>query len=116
MGRVLTNATTLQVATESALGVQPTSGWKTVEPTTIGKYGPTLTKLTREPISENRQRRKGALTDLDSSVEFEADLTYDHFKMFIEGLMFATAKGNTIFNPTAVTATGYTVASGGALA
>lgn len=116
MGRVLTNTLTLQVATETTLGVQPTSGWKIVEPNSIGKYGPTLTKLTREPISKNRQRRKGALTDLDSSVEFECDLTYDHLKMFVEGLMFATAKGGTIFTPTAVTATGYTVASGGALA
>jgi hypothetical protein len=116
MGRVLTNATTLQVAAETTLGVQPTTGWRTVEPTTIGKYGPTLTKLTREPISKNRQRRKGALTDLDSTVEFEADLTFDHFKMFAEGLMFATAKGGTIYPVTAVTATGYTVASGGAIA
>jgi hypothetical protein len=116
MGRVLTNNTTLQVATESSLGVQPTSGWKTIEPTTIGKFGPTLTKLTREPISKNRQRRKGALTDLDSSVEFEADVTYDHMKMFLEGLLFSSFKGGTVFSPTAVTATGYTVASGGALA
>lgn len=113
MGRVLTNATTLQVAAESSLGTQPSSGWRTVEPTTIGKFGPTLTKLTREPISKNRQRRKGALTDLDSSVEFECDVTYDHLKMFVEGLMFATAKGGTILTVTAVTATGYTVASGG---
>lgn len=116
MGRVLTNATTLQVAGEASLGVQPTSGWKTVEPTTIGKYGPTLTKLTREPISKNRQRRKGALTDLDSTVEFEADLTYDHFKMFAPGLMFVQAKGATSYPVTSVTATGFTVASGGALA
>ena len=93
MGRVLTNTVTLQVAVESSLGVQPTTGWKTTEPTSIGKFGPSLTKLTRAPISKNRQHRKGALTDLDSSVEFECDVTYDHVKMFIEGLFFSQFKG-----------------------
>lgn len=112
MGRVLTNTVTLQVATESTLGTQPTSGWKTVEPTSIGKFGPSLTKLTRTPISKNRQHRKGALVDLDSTVEFELDLTYDHMKMFVEGLMFATAKGGTVALATAVTATDYTVPAG----
>lgn len=115
MGRVLTNTITFQVASESTLGTQPTAGWLVIEPTTIGKYGPTLTKLTRAPISKNRQRRKGALTDLDSSVEFDADVTYDHVNMFIEGLLFASAIGATIFTVTAVTATGFTVASGGAV-
>lgn len=116
MGRVLTNNVQLLVAAEASLGTQPSSGWKVIEPTTIGKYGPTLTKLTRMPISKSRQHRKGALTDLDSSVEFECDVTYDHVMMFIEGLLFASAIGTTIFFPTAVTATGYTVASGGDLA
>lgn len=116
MGRVLTNSTALLVAIEAALGVQPAAGWKVIEETTIGKYGPTLTKMTRNPISKNRQRRKGALTDLDSSVEFEADVTYDHLKLFAEGLFFSTGKGGTTFTPTAVTATGYTVAAGGNLA
>lgn len=116
MGRVLTNTITLEVATETSLGVQPTTGWRTVEPNSIGKFGPALKKIAREPISKNRQRRKGALVDLDSTVEFEMDLTYDHLKMFVEGLFFATAKGTPAFAVTGVTATGYTVASGGALA
>jgi len=116
MGRVLTNTITLEVAAESALGIQPTAGWKTIEPNSIGKFGPMLKKIAREPISKNRQRRKGALVDLDSSVEFECDITYDRMRMFVEGLFFATAKGGVNFTPTAVTATGYTVASGGAIA
>lgn len=116
MGRVLTNNVALAVAPEVTLGTQPTTGWRVIEPSSIGKFGPMLTKLTREPISKNRQRRKGALTDLNSSVEFEVDVTYDHLKMFAEGLLFATAKGGTIFAVSAFTTTGATVASGGALA
>jgi len=111
MGRSLTNNLSLSVAVESALGIQPTSGWKIVEPTTIGKFGPSLTKLTRTPISKNRQRRKGALTDLNSSVEFEADITYNHLMMFAEGLLFATARGGTVYDVSGVTATGFTVAA-----
>jgi hypothetical protein len=115
MGRVLTNNVTLAVAPETTFNTQPTAGWMIIEPTSIGKFGPTLTKLTRTPISKNRQHRKGALTDLNSSVEFEVDVTYDHLKMFVEGLMFSVAKGGTIFPVTGVTATGFTVAAGGNL-
>lgn len=111
MGRVLTNTTTLQMATEATLGLKPTSGWLTIEPNSIGKFGPSLKKVTREPISKNRQRRKGALVDLDSAVDFECDITYSHVKMFVEGLFFATAKGFQIFEPTSVTTTGYVVPS-----
>lgn len=113
MGRVLTNNITLSVAPEVSLGTQPVANWKIIEPTSIGKYGPTLTKITREPISKNRQHRKGALTDLDSSVEFEVDITYDHLRMFAEGLMFAVEKGNAPMPVSAVTATGFTVAVSG---
>src|SRR5690242_11697832 len=109
MGRVLTNGVTLQVAVETALGVQPVAGWKTLEPTTISKYGPSLTKLTRSPISKNRQRRKGSLTDLVSSVEFDADVTWDHLYQFAPGMFFVKPLGATVFTPTAVTATGYTI-------
>lgn len=116
MGRVITNATTLQIAAESSLGTKPTTGWKVIEPNSIGKFGPSLKKIAREPISKNRQMRKGALVDLDSSVEFECDITYDHVKMFAEGLFFAAQQGVIAsFAPTAVTATGFTVASGGAI-
>jgi hypothetical protein len=118
MGRVLTNAVTLQVAVEQTPSVLPGSpAWKLIEPNSIGKFGPMLKKITREPISPNRQRRKGALVDLDSSVEFDADCTFDHVKMFVEGLFFATAKGGSIISVTGVTATGYThTALGSALA
>lgn len=121
MGRVLTNTISLEVATEQTPGVLPGSPiWRTVEPNGIGKFGPSLKKMERMPISKNRQHRKGALVDLDSTVEFEADITYAHMLMFSEGLFFSVFKGPfstpAVFEPTAVTATGYTVASGGALA
>ena len=89
MARVLTNNTSLAYAIESSLGVQPTSGWKLLEPNTINTFGATVTTVARSPISNLRQRRKGTVTDLDSAVEFEADLTVDSYNDFIEGFCFA---------------------------
>lgn len=65
--------------------------WKLTEPNAINTLGADITTVARDPISNRRQRRKGAVTDLDSAVEFEADLTFDSFEDFIEGWTFATA-------------------------
>lgn len=116
--RVLTNATTLQMAAETAgsPGVLPGSPqWKLLEPNSIGKFGAMLKKIARLPISKNRQPRKPALTDLDSSVEFDCDITYDHLRAFADALFFSVFKGGAVFQPTGITATGYTVPAGGAL-
>lgn len=118
MGRVLTNNEALSYVIETALGVPGTTGWKTVQPNTIGEFGAEIGKVARNPIDKDRQRKKGATVDLDSTVNYEADLTYDLTNDFLDGFMFSAWKGlnaGAFFRPTAVTATGYTVASGGAL-
>lgn len=117
MARVLTNNTSIAYSIETSLGV-PSTTWKLVEPNDITTYGAEIATVPRDPISKNRQRQKGAITDLDSSVEFEADLTKEHFIDFVEGYMFANFQGAVTFVPTAVVgggSSGYTVASGGAL-
>lgn len=113
MGRVLTNNTSLQVAVEESVGVLPASpDWELLEPNSIGTYGATITTVAREPISRNRQRRKGTIVDLESAVDFEADLIVSHFDAFIEGFIFANYIGNGDRDPSAVSATEYTVDSG----
>lgn len=111
MGRVLTNNTTLSYAIEDSLGVLPGSpDWFILEPNSIGTYGATITTVARSPISQNRQRRKGTVTDLDSAVEWEGDLTLSHFTDFIEGFAFAAATNQDLdFRAGDATATGYTV-------
>ncbi len=114
MSRVLTNNTGLQYAIESALGVQPTSGWKGLEPNAINTFGATITTVPRSPISNLRARRKGSVTDLDSAVEFEADLTMDVFNDFIEGFAFAVGINADMHIPVTAVATAldeYTVAA-----
>lgn len=97
MGRVLTNNTALQYAQESAIGVLPGSPvWKLLEPNSINAFGSEITTTPRSPISKTRQRRKGTTTDLDSSVEYEADATMDSIRDFMEAFVFATVQSGTI--------------------
>ena len=97
MARSLTNNLAMAVAIETSIGVLPgTPLWVKLEPNSIGAYGATITTVPRNPISNTRQQRKGSVTDLDSSVEWEGDLTKDHVMQFIEGFVFAQRQNNTI--------------------
>lgn len=119
MGRSLTNNTSLQYAIEQSIGVLPGSPtWKTLEPNTIGTIGAEITTVARNPISKNRQRRKGTIVDLDSTAEFEMDITLSHYLDFVEGFSFASAVGIETYDPSSVSAStdAYTVASGSVLA
>lgn len=89
MGRVLTNNVGLSYNIETAVGTAGTV-WFLLEPNAINTFGATISTVARSPISPDRQRRKGTVTDLDSAVEFEADLTLSSFLDFIEGFCFVT--------------------------
>lgn len=89
MGRVLTNNISLAYTIETALGVAGTV-WFLLEPEAINSFGASISTVAREPISRNRQRRKGTTVDLDSGAEFDHDLTISAFLDFIEGFCFVT--------------------------
>lgn len=114
MGQVKTNNISLAAAVESAvISVLPGSPtWLLLEPNDIGDFGAKITTTPRTPISANRQRRKGTITDLDSAVNFEHDLTRDVFMTFSEAFVFAVYQGNQIGRPTAISTTAYTVPAG----
>lgn len=110
MGRVTTNSLAISAAREASLGVLPvTPVWRGLEPNSINSFGSTISKTARSPISQSRQRRKGIVTDLDSSVEIEADLTLSHFRDYMEGFCFAVAIGAPVFTPTESAADAFTV-------
>lgn len=128
MGQVQTNNTALQYAIEltetnpALIGVLPgeqgqpgTPTWYGLEPNSYGAIGADITTVARNPISPNRQRRKGTITDLDSSSEFEADLTMSHFQDFAEGFVFSRFIGIESYIPSSVDTDSYTVAAGTAL-
>ena len=92
-----TNNLSLAVAIESALGVLPaTPLWTKLEPNTIGAYGAEITTVARTPITNTRQNQKGTTVDLDSSVEWEGDLTKHHVNTFIEGFVFAQRSNRNV--------------------
>src|SRR5689334_23077448 len=96
MSRVLTNDITIAFALEdttaSGFGILPGSPtWKQIEPNDISKWGAEIKTVARNPISKNRQVRKGTITDLDSKVDLKVVLTMDCIKDFAEGFMFARA-------------------------
>ena len=87
-GQVKTNDVGLNYAQQTALGVIPTTGWKVTEPNAINGFGATITTVARTPISQNRQRRKGTVVDLDSAADYDADTTLDSVRDFAEGFLF----------------------------
>lgn len=90
MGRVLTNSTGLRVTVEASTGVLKVAPkWYVVEFDSIGAYGAVIATVVRRPISQDRGRKAGTVVDLDSSVEFDTDLTVEVFDRFIEGFAFA---------------------------
>jgi len=94
VSQVSTNEVSLQYSIEDTLGVlQGTPIWKLLEPNTIDSFGAEIDTVARQPISADRQRKKGTISDLNSSVEFGADLTMDHFIDFMEGFMFSVFNG-----------------------
>lgn len=121
MPAVKTNTTSLSYTRETAPGT-PGTIWKLLEPNTIEQYGAEIATVSRQPISTNRQREAGTITDLDSASEWEADLTMDSVKDFIEAFMFAAFTSVKSWGPlvtdqvTATDSNSYTVDAGGALA
>lgn len=123
MSRVLTNNVGLQYAIEASIGVLPGSPqWRLLEPNNIEQLGATITTVPRRPISRDRGRKKGTVTDLESAPSWEADLTLDSFTDFIEGFCFSEFanvefkfRSGSGVNPPIPTASGYTIDAASAL-
>ena len=113
MGRVLTNNLSFSYAIEASSGILPSSPtWKLLEPNRINAWGNRITTVARNPISKNRQRRKGTITDRDQPVEYEGDITLDAMVDFLEGFLMAEATGGTVLRPASVDGSGnYTIVS-----
>lgn len=111
-----TNTCTISYAIETSPGVlSGTPAWTSIEVNDISTLGATISTTPRNPIANTRGARKGSVTDLDSAVELPADLTLSSALDFAQGFLYASWYQQPKFKPTAVTSTGYTVASGGDL-
>ena len=115
MGRVTTNNTQLAYAPEApnARGTLPQNPvWTLLEPNDITDIGATITTTESDPISPTRQRRKGAVTDLDSAMGFEHNATYGLSEEFIPTFVFANRTNDDLnVRPSAVMATHFVSAA-----
>jgi len=128
---------TLQSALETTLGVQAAIGWRRhqINPGGAQNFYPQINKMARSPLSKDLQDEKGDIVGLSSMPSVVHDANKDLIDYFSEGIFRSATKfpGGTgvgrwqvangaggVSAPTialtGVTATGYTVASGGAIA
>src|SRR5690242_9133349 len=111
------NASTVAWAqsVETTLGVS-SSTWKTIEPKpATAKLKPNLKMVARSLTTADRQQRPGTIVGVDATFEYESDAVLDTFVDMAPDAVCSTYKGGSVFSPTAVTSSAFTVPSGGAL-
>lgn len=111
------NATGLAV-TKSEMPATATTPWLYMEPNEIGSFAATIEKVARDPITNDRQRRKGSITSVATAPQFTADMTLEMMSYFAPGFLFSVWKGLQPDSYTLVETSGgntYTVETGGAV-
>ena len=111
------NATGLAV-TKSDMPATATTPWLYMEPNEIGSFASTIEKVARDPITKDRQRRKGSITSVATAPQFTADMTLEMISYFAPGFLFSVWKGLQPNSYTVVETSGgntYTVETGGAV-
>ena len=95
VNKIDSNVTGLAYQEETSLGVANTGNpWKELAPNSYSDFGPSVTNVARAPIVNDRQRKKGVLTDLDASGGFSGDLTQEVLPDIGQGVFYADLEGN----------------------
>lgn len=107
-----TNATSLALCKECEPGAL--THWLNMQPNEIGSFSPEIGVTARNPISADRNNRKGTITSLAASPSFTQDTMMDGVRYFGNAFLYTVWKGQPVAGklPTATTATGYTVPTG----
>lgn len=120
---VLSDGVGIVLARETGgIGVQPTTGWHQMQinPGGITDFTRQNVEVDRNPLSPNLTPEAGEVVGYDVSPKLIADLTRDLLEDLREPLFRSATKhggnkGQSLYRPTAVTSTGYTVAALGDL-
>lgn len=103
-----TNASSMAIA----IGCEATvdTKWYNIPFNDIGSFASTLDKVARNPISLDRQNKKGSTTNITAAPAFTIDNTLDFMYFFAPVMHFTKWKGDAdLRTVTAVTASAYTV-------
>ncbi len=123
MGDVFAESSSIRMALEATLSTAPGTGtWIQLQPNPGGIQGwePNLKSVERDPLSKFASREKGDNVGLTAEPKLVQDLNKDLVDTFASGMFRVVAKhagnkGQSLYRPTAVTSTGYTVAALGDL-
>lgn len=97
MARTPTNFFNLSVGLMADATTDPTR-YDRIEPNPggIGAFGATLERVSRSPISKDRQRKKGTVVGLDAAGDFELDTTLHHLMRFVGPFCFAQHRNSGV--------------------
>src|SRR3990167_4635209 len=114
------NRTGLNYAEEATIGILPGSPagtdaeWYPQEPNTYTGFGGAVVTVSRRPINPDRQRKKGTVTDVESSAGWSQDLTQENLQDIGQGFLVADMRTKDELNPAVDgTTNGYEPTAGG---
>lgn len=116
--KIDSNVTGLRASEELSLGVvDPSAVWLEQAPNSYSDFGPQITTVARNPITDDRQMKKGVATDLDASGGWSSDLTQESLPVLGQGVFFADirTKDELLIPDVDTTLDDFQPASGGAV-
>lgn len=98
VSKIDSNSTETRYSEEVSFGTANGSAvWRLLEVNSFSDAKGQFTKVARNPIASDRQRKKGVTVDLDVSAGFSTDLTQYNMQHLLQGLMYANARTTVEF-------------------